>query len=64
MADVNNPCIRQCCLSKEDICLGCFRSFNDMRLWNKASIEEKEEMMQIAETRKMEHAIKYTSIQK
>lgn len=60
MEDINKPCIRRCCLNEEDICLGCFRSFNDMRLWNKASIEEKEGMMQIAETRKMEHARKST----
>lgn len=57
MADINKPCIKQCCLNKEDICLGCFRSFNDMLRWNKAGIEEKKEMMRIAERKKIEHAI-------
>lgn len=54
MADINKPCIRRCCLDEKDICLGCFRSFNDMRQWNKASIEEKQEMLNMAERRKME----------
>ncbi|MCW8821586.1 MAG: DUF1289 domain-containing protein [Sulfurovum sp.] len=57
MADINKPCIKQCCLNEKDICLGCFRSFDDMLRWNKANIEEKKEMMRIAERKKMEHAI-------
>lgn len=64
MADINKPCIKQCCLNEEDICLGCFRSFDDMLRWNKASIEEKKEMLKIAETRKKEHVIKQTSSKK
>jgi hypothetical protein len=64
MADINKPCIKQCCLNEEEICLGCFRTFNDMRLWNKASIEEKKEMMRIAEGRKIEHAIRSRSSKK
>jgi len=39
------PCIRQCCLDKEDICMGCFRSLNDMKIWYKASMEEKSQML-------------------
>lgn len=58
MADINKPCIKQCCLNEEEICLGCFRTFNDMCLWNKSSIEEKKEMMQRAERRKIENAIR------
>lgn len=64
MADINKPCLRKCCLNEEDICLGCFRSFNDMRLWNKASIEAKLEMLKIAETRKIRHARKQASSKK
>lgn len=64
MADINKPCIKKCCLNEEEICLGCFRTFNDMRLWNKASIEEKKEMMEIAERRKIEHNLKSTPSKK
>ncbi|WP_309499881.1 DUF1289 domain-containing protein [Sulfurovum sp.] len=58
MSDINQPCIRRCCLNEENICLGCFRTFDDMRQWNKASIEEKQEMLNMAERRKREHAKK------
>lgn len=64
MADINKPCIRKCCLNEEDICLGCFRSFNDMLLWIKASMEAKLEMLEIAERRKMEYAKKQVSSKK
>jgi len=61
MADINKPCIKRCCLNEEEICLGCFRTFNDMLRWNKATIEEKQEMLSIAEKRKREHAEKKAS---
>jgi predicted Fe-S protein YdhL (DUF1289 family) len=61
MSDIHKPCIKKCCLNEEDICLGCFRSFNDMLKWNKASINEKTEMLKMAEVRKKEHALKYRS---
>ena len=61
MSDIYKPCIRKCCLNEEDICLGCFRSFNDMLKWNKANVNEKTEMLNMAEVRKKEHALKYRS---
>ena len=64
MADIHKPCIRRCSLNEEEICLGCFRTFGDMLQWNKASIEEKQEMMDLAEQRKREHAKKQASSKK
>ena len=61
MFDIDKPCIKKCCLNEEDICMGCFRRFNDMLKWNKASINEKTEMLKMAEVRKKEHARKYAS---
>ena len=60
MADINKPCIKKCCLNEEEICLGCFRTFNDMCLWNKASIEEKKKMMGMADKRKIAYTLKST----
>ena len=56
--NINKPCIRQCCLNEEDICLGCFRTFDDMLQWNKSSSEEKTKMLKMAEERKKEHTLK------
>ncbi len=58
MININKPCIRQCCLNEEDVCVGCFRTFDDMLLWNKANVEEKTKMLQMAEQRKKEYILK------
>ena len=55
MPTIDKPCIRQCCLNDEDICMGCFRTFNDMLKWNKASVDEKKKMLEKAEVRKKRH---------
>lgn len=28
-----SPCINRCCLSEQDICLGCFRSLEEIKQW-------------------------------
>ena len=50
--NINKPCIRQCCLNEEDVCLGCFRTFDDMLQWNKSSSEEKMKMLKMARKEK------------
>jgi predicted Fe-S protein YdhL (DUF1289 family) len=30
---VTSPCVRQCCLNEADICLGCFRSLEEIKQW-------------------------------
>lgn len=62
MSTINKPCIRQCCLNEEDICLGCFRTFDDMLGWNKATNEEKLKMLQMAGQRKKEYTLHCSSI--
>jgi len=38
---VQSPCIRNCCLDEDDICLGCFRSIDEITGWNHASNDER-----------------------
>lgn len=64
MIDINKPCIKKCCLNEDDVCLGCFRTFDDMCRWNKANIEEKTQMLKVAQRRKKEHRLKHISLQK
>lgn len=52
MMDINRPCVRNCCLNDEDVCLGCFRSFEDMRQWHKATDDEKTKILEIAQKTK------------
>lgn len=36
-----SPCIDNCGLSDEGICLGCFRSSEEVNQWNRASNQER-----------------------
>lgn len=34
---VQSPCVRNCCLNEQNICLGCFRSIDEIIQWGQAS---------------------------
>ena len=38
---VRSPCISNCCLDDEDICLGCFRHIDEIVGWHSAGELEK-----------------------
>ena len=52
MAQPESPCIRHCCLDDNDICLGCFRSLNEIKNWQDASEQEKHKILAQAQQRK------------
>ncbi len=31
--ETKSPCVRNCCLDSDDICLGCFRSMTEITQW-------------------------------
>jgi len=39
--DVPTPCVRNCCLDGNDICLGCHRSLSEILSWGGASDDER-----------------------
>lgn len=32
-----SPCIGNCCLNKQDMCVGCFRTLSEITAWSQAS---------------------------
>ena len=42
---VPTPCVRNCCLDENDICLGCYRSMAEIMRWSEANDEEKLEIL-------------------
>jgi len=40
--EIPSPCVRNCCLNTEDICLGCFRHINEILAWKNYKAAEKE----------------------
>ncbi|RTZ16620.1 DUF1289 domain-containing protein [Vibrio aquaticus] len=46
------PCIRHCCLDQEDICLGCFRSLEEILNWSQSTDSEKRKVLRLCEQRR------------
>ncbi|MCC6208745.1 MAG: DUF1289 domain-containing protein [Gammaproteobacteria bacterium] len=44
-SDVASPCVRNCCLDTDDICLGCFRTVTEIMQWGGASADERREIL-------------------
>ncbi len=52
MFDIKKPCIRQCCLDEKDVCMGCYRTLDDMRVWHKSTDIQKLDMLRRASEKK------------
>jgi len=53
-SNIKSPCIHVCVRNDEDICMGCFRTMEEIRFWYKYSDEEKLEVKYKANQRKLE----------
>ncbi len=42
---MQSPCIDQCCLDDGGICLGCFRSLDEITRWNSSSNAERMDIL-------------------
>jgi predicted Fe-S protein YdhL (DUF1289 family) len=38
---VPSPCVRNCCLDHDNVCLGCFRTMKEICAWHDAPDDEK-----------------------
>jgi len=48
---IKSPCIRNCCLDKNDICLGCGRTLDEVKNWQAATNDEKLDILHRADKR-------------
>ncbi len=51
-----NPCIRNCCLDENDICLGCFRTLDEILAWRGLTTKGREQVMIEIEKRRIAKA--------
>ncbi|MEC4089038.1 DUF1289 domain-containing protein [Pseudoalteromonas rubra] len=49
---VPSPCIRHCCLDDNDVCVGCYRTLNEIMTWQSCDNEQKRAVLRACETRK------------
>jgi len=51
---IESPCIDRCCLDDDDICLGCFRSLDEIKRWSYANSTERVVILRKAKLRQSE----------
>ncbi|MFM2590269.1 DUF1289 domain-containing protein [Vibrio sp. TBV020] len=51
-----NPCIRHCCLDGDDICLGCFRTLQEILSWSQSTSAEKKAILEHCKSRRARKA--------
>ncbi|MDO6564472.1 DUF1289 domain-containing protein [Amphritea sp. 1_MG-2023] len=47
------PCIRNCCLDKQNTCLGCFRTLEEILAWHGANNVEKAAILKRCQQRRL-----------
>lgn len=45
---IASPCVRNCCLDDEDVCLGCHRSVEEIIAWGAADNAERRTILERA----------------
>jgi len=58
---MQSPCVRNCCLNENDICLGCFRTIEEIVAWSQSNSEERKTILLIAKQRANEIGSNYES---
>lgn len=54
VADPASPCIRNCCLNAEDVCLGCFRHIDEIMAWRQLDVSAKKKVLQQCQQRQQQ----------
>ena len=49
---MQSPCVRNCCLDLQDICLGCGRSLAEIRDWSNMNEAQRKAVLEQASARK------------
>ncbi|RKZ83211.1 MAG: DUF1289 domain-containing protein [Gammaproteobacteria bacterium] len=57
MSEISSPCVRNCCLDTNNICLGCFRSIEEIMKWSnvETNSQQKQQILCNSEARKATH---------
>ncbi|ARD44596.1 DUF1289 domain-containing protein [Colwellia sp. PAMC 21821] len=43
--DIASPCVRNCCLNEQDVCLGCFRNIDEIMAWRQLDVAAKKDVL-------------------
>jgi len=59
---IASPCIRICCLDDHDVCLGCFRTLDEIRNWQASDSAVRTQVLQCCEQRRKAHDEKFPGL--
>jgi len=48
-----SPCIRNCCLNEDDICLGCFRHIDEITGWHSMNKQQQQAVLELCQQRRI-----------
>ena len=63
-SQIPSPCVRNCCLDEQDVCLGCGRSLDEIKVWSEAADAERLAILERAKTRRAERDARRLAWQK
>jgi uncharacterized protein len=49
---IPSPCIGNCCLDDNDMCLGCYRDLNEIKIWSISDSAARQIILKNAEVRR------------
>ncbi|WP_083794677.1 DUF1289 domain-containing protein [Vibrio sp. 16] len=49
---MTNPCVRNCCLDDDDVCLGCFRTLKEILGWNQMTQVQQKHTLSLCRKRR------------
>jgi len=57
IAIVESPCIRNCCLDNNDICMGCFRFLTEITQWTLVNEKTRQDFLKNVAERKSKYKV-------
>ncbi|WP_372769212.1 DUF1289 domain-containing protein [Pseudoalteromonas sp.] len=51
-SSIKSPCVENCCLNDKDVCLGCFRTLDEILSWSSMSFSQKQTTLNLCKQRK------------
>ncbi len=55
---VPSPCIRECTLGDDEICIGCYRAMDEIVAWASLSNQQRQAVLAEADNRRKQRSIK------
>jgi len=52
--EITSPCVRNCCLDQQDVCIGCFRTLQQIMDWTSLDESQKLDVIKECEQRRLE----------